>query len=400
MSTKAPNPVDKYVGSRVRMRRIMLGMSQEKLGEALGLTFQQVQKYEKGTNRVGASRIQQISEILQVPVSFLFEGGPSGTASADGFSEGASPSYVSDFLATSEGLALDPRLHPHHRCQASAQHRRHGRADRRARRPRQALRPDGFRAASRTGPLRLTRIELRAHDDPAESRPMLSTTSMTATSQSVRRQTILDGIRRWVEIETPTEAPEQVNRLATLVADGYRDLPATIERIAGRDGCGDHLVARSAWGQDEPGILVLSHLDTVHPMGFIERLPFHDRGRQRLRPRHLRHEGRRLSRFSRVPAALRRAGAFAARHHPALRLRRRDRQPDLARADRGRGPQGQICAGDRACPRRRQNRHRTQGRRALRGFHQRHSRPCRHAARRTAAARSANSPISFRHSRP
>ena len=106
MSTKAPNPVDKYVGSRVRMRRIMLGMSQEKLGEALGLTFQQVQKYEKGTNRVGASRIQQISEILQVPVSFLLEGGPSGTASAEGYSEGSSPAYISDFLATSEGLAL------------------------------------------------------------------------------------------------------------------------------------------------------------------------------------------------------------------------------------------------------------------------------------------------------
>ena len=106
MSTKAPNPVDKYVGSRVRMRRIMLGMSQEKLGEALGLTFQQVQKYEKGTNRVGASRIQQISEILQVPVSFLLEGGPSGTANAGSFSEGTSPAYISDFLATSEGLAL------------------------------------------------------------------------------------------------------------------------------------------------------------------------------------------------------------------------------------------------------------------------------------------------------
>jgi transcriptional regulator with XRE-family HTH domain len=106
MSTKAPNPVDKYVGSRVRMRRIMLGMSQEKLGEALGLTFQQVQKYEKGTNRVGASRIQQISEILQVPVSFLFEGGPSGTTNGGSFSEGSSPSYISDFLATSEGLAL------------------------------------------------------------------------------------------------------------------------------------------------------------------------------------------------------------------------------------------------------------------------------------------------------
>ena len=118
MSTKAPNPVDKYVGSRVRMRRIMLGMSQEKLGLALGLTFQQVQKYENGTNRVGASRIQQISEILEVPVSFLFDGGPSGRPNGEGFGEAASPAYVSDFLATSEGLALtraftrigDPKL--------------------------------------------------------------------------------------------------------------------------------------------------------------------------------------------------------------------------------------------------------------------------------------------------
>jgi len=85
---------------------------------------------------------------------------------------------------------------------------------------------------------------------------------------------ILEGIRRWVEIETPTEAPEQVNKLADLVTEGYRDLPATVERVAGHSGCGDHLVARSSWGQDAPGILVLSHLDTVHPMGFIERLPF------------------------------------------------------------------------------------------------------------------------------
>src|SRR3984957_14321764 len=96
----------------------------------------------------------------------------------------------------------------------------------------------------------------------------------TVPSNPFDAKTILDGIRRWVEIETPTEAPDQVNRLATMVADGYRDLPVTIERIAGRSGCGDHLVARSAWGQDAPGILVLSHLDTVHPMGFIERLPF------------------------------------------------------------------------------------------------------------------------------
>ena len=108
MAKKAPNPIDKHVGSRVRMRRMMLGMSQEKLGNALGLTFQQVQKYEKGTNRIGASRLQQISHILQVPVSFFFEGAPSvgGAARAEGMSEAPSPAYVSDFLATSDGLAL------------------------------------------------------------------------------------------------------------------------------------------------------------------------------------------------------------------------------------------------------------------------------------------------------
>ena len=73
---KAPNPTDRHVGSRVRMRRIMLAMSQEKLGAALGLTFQQVQKYERGANRIGASRLQQMSDILQVPVEFFFEGAP------------------------------------------------------------------------------------------------------------------------------------------------------------------------------------------------------------------------------------------------------------------------------------------------------------------------------------
>ena len=77
---------------------------------------------------------------------------------------------------------------------------------------------------------------------------------MPASSNPFDSRTMLDGIRRWVEIETPTEAPEQVNRLVTMVADGYRDLPATIERIPGRDGRGDHLVARSAWGQEAPGI--------------------------------------------------------------------------------------------------------------------------------------------------
>lgn len=105
MVKKSPNPTDKHVGSRVRMRRMMLGMSQEKLGDALGLTFQQVQKYEKGTNRIGASRLQQISHILQVPVSFFFDGAPSAVT-VGGVSEAPSPSYVSDFLATSDGLAL------------------------------------------------------------------------------------------------------------------------------------------------------------------------------------------------------------------------------------------------------------------------------------------------------
>ncbi|HET7849675.1 MAG TPA: helix-turn-helix transcriptional regulator [Pseudolabrys sp.] len=106
MAKKAPNPIDKHVGSRVRMRRMMMSMSQEKLGDALGLTFQQVQKYEKGTNRIGASRLQQISHILQVPVSFFFEGAPHLAGHATGMGEAPSPAYVSDFLATSDGLAL------------------------------------------------------------------------------------------------------------------------------------------------------------------------------------------------------------------------------------------------------------------------------------------------------
>src|SRR5579862_6915463 len=120
IAKKSPNPIDKHVGSRVRMRRMMLSMSQEKLGDALGLTFQQVQKYEKGTNRIGASRLQQISHILQVPVSFFFEGAPTSHVGSrfEGMGEAPSPAYVSDFLATSDGLALtkafmridDPKL--------------------------------------------------------------------------------------------------------------------------------------------------------------------------------------------------------------------------------------------------------------------------------------------------
>ena len=106
---KTPDPIDRHVGSRVRMQRILMKMSQEKLGDALGLTFQQVQKYEKGLNRIGASRLQQISKTLQVPPSFFFEGAPSlnGAGTADGFAEESSSQYVVDFLSTAEGLHLN-----------------------------------------------------------------------------------------------------------------------------------------------------------------------------------------------------------------------------------------------------------------------------------------------------
>jgi transcriptional regulator with XRE-family HTH domain len=104
---KSPNPIDRHVGSRVRMRRILVGMSQEKLGEALGLTFQQVQKYEKGTNRIGASRLQAIGSHLGVPVEYFFEGAPQLEALVGGFSETHDTSYVSDFLSTAEGVQLN-----------------------------------------------------------------------------------------------------------------------------------------------------------------------------------------------------------------------------------------------------------------------------------------------------
>lgn len=105
---RKPNPIDIHVGSRVRLRRTMIGMSQEKLGEALGITFQQIQKYEKGANRIGASRLQQISRVLNTPVSFFFEDAPgSGGAGQEGFQEANSTNYVVDFLSSSEGLQLN-----------------------------------------------------------------------------------------------------------------------------------------------------------------------------------------------------------------------------------------------------------------------------------------------------
>lgn len=106
MLKKVPNPIDRHVGSRVRMRRMLAGVSQEKLGDALGLTFQQVQKYEKGSNRISASRLQQIAKMLDVPVSFFFDGAPTGDMPMGGFSDAASSAYVSDFMSSSEGVQL------------------------------------------------------------------------------------------------------------------------------------------------------------------------------------------------------------------------------------------------------------------------------------------------------
>jgi transcriptional regulator with XRE-family HTH domain len=105
---KQPNPIDIHVGSRVRLRRTMQGMSQEKLGESLGITFQQIQKYEKGANRIGASRLQNISVVLNTPISFFFEDAPNDAGdSVGGLQESGSSSYVVDFLSSSEGLQLN-----------------------------------------------------------------------------------------------------------------------------------------------------------------------------------------------------------------------------------------------------------------------------------------------------
>ncbi|MEM7619207.1 MAG: helix-turn-helix transcriptional regulator [Pseudomonadota bacterium] len=108
---KKPNPIDIHVGSRLRLRRMMVGLSQEKLGEHLGLTFQQIQKYEKGTNRIGASRLYQLSQILDIPVHFFFEEislkEKEGVGVPQGFEDSAGENHVLEFLSSREGLELN-----------------------------------------------------------------------------------------------------------------------------------------------------------------------------------------------------------------------------------------------------------------------------------------------------
>lgn len=109
-SARKANPIDMHVGMRVRMRRMLLGMSQEKLGELLGLTFQQVQKYEKGVNRIGASRLYDLSKVLDVPVQYFYDEvpGPDGSSSSfDGFADSGAVGYVADVLSSREGLELN-----------------------------------------------------------------------------------------------------------------------------------------------------------------------------------------------------------------------------------------------------------------------------------------------------
>jgi transcriptional regulator with XRE-family HTH domain len=106
--SRRANPIDVHVGSRVRLRRMLLGMSQEKLGEHLGLTFQQIQKYEKGINRIGASRLFDLSRVLAVPVQFFYEELPAaGGEAGAGFGERPAESYAVEFLGSREGLELN-----------------------------------------------------------------------------------------------------------------------------------------------------------------------------------------------------------------------------------------------------------------------------------------------------
>jgi transcriptional regulator with XRE-family HTH domain len=103
MAAKTPNPIDVHVGGRVRMRRIEVNMSQQILGGHIGLTFQQVQKYEKGANRIGASRLQQIGRVLEVPTSYFFEGAPGGWQAGKG---GGTANTFLELLGTRDGQLL------------------------------------------------------------------------------------------------------------------------------------------------------------------------------------------------------------------------------------------------------------------------------------------------------
>ena len=108
--SRRPNPMDIHVGSRVRLQRMLRGISQEKLGERLGLTFQQIQKYEKGVNRIGASRLFDLAKVLGVPIQFFYDDAPSTEPrmhAQPGMAESVPDAYVFEFLNSREGLELN-----------------------------------------------------------------------------------------------------------------------------------------------------------------------------------------------------------------------------------------------------------------------------------------------------
>lgn len=105
MGEKSPNPIDRHVGSRVRLRRKILDMSQERLGESLGVTFQQVQKYERGVNRIGASRLYALSQVLNVPVGYFFEGVEAGESGL-GMSDAEQPPLMYDLIQSTDGVDM------------------------------------------------------------------------------------------------------------------------------------------------------------------------------------------------------------------------------------------------------------------------------------------------------
>lgn len=107
MNVKTPNAIDSYVGARIRTRRQQLGMSQERLADQIGVTFQQVQKYEKGINRIGASRLQRIADVLRASPSFFFEQEDSEPLTLRGLDLSANADPVAEFLQSKEGLALN-----------------------------------------------------------------------------------------------------------------------------------------------------------------------------------------------------------------------------------------------------------------------------------------------------
>ena len=153
-----PRPVDAHVGARVRLRRTMLGMSQEKLAQALGLTFQQVQKYERGTNRVGSSRLYELSKILDVPIQFFFDEMPAEIAATarggnggSGFSEaGLRPGHAREARDARTRARVLPHQEPA-RAQEGVRSREDARPRRRRRLSRFPLSPTAIRAPAQTG---------------------------------------------------------------------------------------------------------------------------------------------------------------------------------------------------------------------------------------------------------